>query len=775
MADINLNVRADVSDLQLLKRELVNIEKTAKASASVFAAEYNRVERELKKSITAHQQFYKELLKIETSQKSAAQSADLFSKEIERLAPKYNPQYAASKQYETALEEIERAQKMGVLTMKQMEQQVERLNADFTAFNTGTAGWDNQFVTGGQRAGKSLNRFGMYAQQVGYQVGDFFVQVQSGTNVLVAFGQQATQLAGLIPGIWGAALGIGISLFTAIGSAIMRSKKDAEEAKGVYLSLDDALKQLNQTAADTSERFNLLQSGMSSEAALRVQQEIYKLEEQIRAAELERENRSGQSKGRGPTAATQALIDQRDALIEVLELDSKRVGNIQEQANEAAKVYKARIEEEAALKKTLDVLMAINNFGENSAEHSAVLTKHAEEEYRVQLNKLGIYGDQENKLVNLWKLARQLTEEADKNREEAEKVKAAFEAIGATSFESTQAQILALADALGITLAEAMRLLGVFEQLGGKTSIGKEQVTGKKETKPVGVGGNVNLGSSGGSSKEETQTLEEYVAALEERLLKERELIGLSEEVRAIEEYRTDLVEDLTNKYPEMSAAAIQAAADEITAIKQVNEELEEKQAKMEEVQGVLSKGFEDFFMSIIDGSKTVGEAFADLAQYIISELLRILVIKPLVDSLASSLSNIFGGFSIFGSAQGNVFSPSGVVPFAKGGVVNSPTVFPFANGIGLMGEAGPEAIMPLKRTPSGDLGVIAQGTGGGSPVNVVVNNYGKDEAMVDQQPNGDIVVTVGKAVAQDIANGGATYQAMRKTFGLSQTIKRRG
>ena len=47
-------------------------------------------------------------------------------------------------------------------------------------------------------AGKSTNRFGMYAQQVGYQVGDFFVQVQSGTSALVAFGQQGTQLAGVM-------------------------------------------------------------------------------------------------------------------------------------------------------------------------------------------------------------------------------------------------------------------------------------------------------------------------------------------------------------------------------------------------------------------------------------------------------------------------------------------------------------------------------------------------------------------------------------------------
>jgi hypothetical protein len=46
-----------------------------------------------------------------------------------------------------------------------------------------------------------MSKFGMISQQVGYQVGDFFVQVQSGQSALVAFGQQGTQLAGLIPGI----------------------------------------------------------------------------------------------------------------------------------------------------------------------------------------------------------------------------------------------------------------------------------------------------------------------------------------------------------------------------------------------------------------------------------------------------------------------------------------------------------------------------------------------------------------------------------------------
>jgi phage-related minor tail protein len=57
--------------------------------------------------------------------------------------------------------------------------------------------------------------------------------------------------------------------------------------------------------------------------------------------------------------------------------------------------------------------------------------------------------------------------------------------------------------------------------------------------------------------------------------------------------------------------------------------------------------------------------------------------------------------------------------PFARGGIVNGPTLFPFAKGIGLMGEAGPEAIMPLRRGRDGNLGVMSSG---GGTTNVVVN-----------------------------------------------------
>ena len=96
------------------------------------------------------------------------------------------------------------------------------------------------------------------------------------------------------------------------------------------------------------------------------------------------------------------------------------------------------------------------------------------------------------------------------------------------------------------------------------------------------------------------------------------------------------------------------------------------------------------------------------------------MVAAPLAKLLGSllggggGLGSLIGG--LVGSANGNVFDQGHVLQFAGGGVVNSPTLFPMRGGLGLMGEAGPEAIMPLARGRDGKLGV----RGGGS--NITVN-----------------------------------------------------
>lgn len=137
-------------------------------------------------------------------------------------------------------------------------------------------------------------------------------------------------------------------------------------------------------------------------------------------------------------------------------------------------------------------------------------------------------------------------------------------------------------------------------------------------------------------------------------------------------------------------------------------------------------------------------------------------------------------GSGLLGGLFGNIFStaPGGSVNggtslFARGGVVSGATPFAFGGGkLGVMGEAGPEAILPLSRGPGGKLGVNASGSA--APVNVVVNNYSSEQA--DVRHNGqDIEVIIGRVISKDIQSGGPTYRAMRKTFGLRQPVTTRG
>ena len=108
-------------------------------------------------------------------------------------------------------------------------------------------------------ATRKMSSTGVAVQQLGYQAGDFFVQIQSGTNAMVAFGQQATQLVGVLPMVHkqfgltlgsavglSAALGIAIPILTAIGGYFMRTRDSAKEAED---SLDDFTSALNRVNA----------------------------------------------------------------------------------------------------------------------------------------------------------------------------------------------------------------------------------------------------------------------------------------------------------------------------------------------------------------------------------------------------------------------------------------------------------------------------------------------------------------------------------------------
>ena len=122
---------------------------------------------------------------------------------------------------------------------------------------------------------------------------------------------------------------------------------------------------------------------------------------------------------------------------------------------------------------------------------------------------------------------------------------------------------------------------------------------------------------------------------------------------------------------------------------------------------------------------------------------------SALAGSLAGGVTGMLSGALPF--AQGGAFVQGRVMPFAKGGVVAEPTHFPMRGATGLMGEAGPEAIMPLRRGADGRLGVAAAG-GAARPVNVTINVSTPDVAGF-QRSQSQIAAQLGRALSRGDRN----------------------
>ncbi|MEM6409270.1 MAG: phage tail tape measure protein [Pseudomonadota bacterium] len=163
---------------------------------------------------------------------------------------------------------------------------------------------------------------------------------------------------------------------------------------------------------------------------------------------------------------------------------------------------------------------------------------------------------------------------------------------------------------------------------------------------------------------------------------------------------------------------------------------------------GGLRKAFDGL---VFDGEK-LSDALKTVADSMINAAYNA-AIKPVTNGLGSVVANgvnsIVSGILPF--EKGGSFSQGRVMPFAKGGIVTGPTNFPMRGGLGLMGEAGPEAIMPLTRGPDGRLGVSAGG-GGGRPVQVVMNVSTPDVASF-QKSQSQIAAQVNRAMARGQRN----------------------
>ena len=149
-------------------------------------------------------------------------------------------------------------------------------------------------------------------------------------------------------------------------------------------------------------------------------------------------------------------------------------------------------------------------------------------------------------------------------------------------------------------------------------------------------------------------------------------------------------------------------------------------------------------FMQATAGGKQFDEVLKSLALRL-SSLTLAAAFKPVAKGLAGGLSDIFKG--LFGDGLGSGNAMGAIKPFAAGGVIGTPTYFPLSSGgLGLAGEAGPEAIVPLTRGPDGRLGVAMAGAG--APANVTVQIATPDVASF-RRSEAYITGQIARAVAR--------------------------
>lgn len=228
----------------------------------------------------------------------------------------------------------------------------------------------------------------------------------------------------------------------------------------------------------------------------------------------------------------------------------------------------------------------------------------------------------------------------------------------------------------------------------------------------------------------------------------------------------------------------------------------EEQTRSMKEGLDFAKDATKGFFSDMKDGlaqGESLWQAFGDAVNKVLSKL-EDKLLDVAVNSLftqggggttqAGFLNSVAGAFRGIFNAKGNAFDSGGIHAFANGGaftnsVVSKPTAFTFANGgaLGVMGEAGPEAIMPLKRGANGSLGVqmysqpmASNDNGGGAVINVNVINNSKAQVNTQQSQNGsgiDIDVMIDEVTANNIMKTGTKTNQAIKAQQTRQLIKR--
>ena len=592
-----------------------------------------------------------------------------------------------------------------------------------------------------QVVGKRANRTGVLAQQAGYQFGDFAVQVQSGTNPLIAFSQQATQLIGTFSMLATStraivafsALGVIVPVVSAIAGAFLRTRDAAEESSGSVDLLTKSLKASTSAAKvaltpveDLTEQYGSFAVAVKESSRLVAQAQVTKAVGSLMGAT--EEMRGGLSG---------------------FMIDLGRFNQELKNHTEMANVLGERTVHNKSQFEDMDQAVSDASDAVNASAKAMGISSHQAQTLNRALNTL---------------------ESAKGPESIAEAAKRAQDSLSGM-FSTTEEMPDSIADMvfqLDLVLKAAASSAGVMEDISntdmttnissaataaGKLADNLRAARGYRLDKLVG--GNVDFfdprgeaGTSGvitrdrenpqGNRPRKTGVSQTSSAArnalldLQKRIALDTKLLGVSREQAQVER-------SIANSKIKYSDQEIANTVKELEVYNLKLARIKETQALYGTVQSSLESGF----MAMVDGTKSVEDAFKDMAKSVIAELYRVLVVKRMVGSFeaGTGIMGFLGG--IFGKASG--------------GTVMSGTPY-------LVGEKGPELIVPQNRGHVMNADLTAKAMNGSKGETVVVNQTINVSTGVQQTVRSEIkqlmpqIAQSAKSAVVDAKRRGGSY-----------------
>ncbi|MDC1020620.1 hypothetical protein OAR23_01200 [bacterium] len=621
-------------------------------------------------------------------QKKRTKALQEQQKETARLTKLYAPARVAADEYKRKLVELQQAEIRGIISKQEAGQAIRLLQRDYYNFTQGLATGGNQFAKFNVEAYRSAQTFKRHfntgLQQAGYQVGDFFVQIQSGQSALVALGQQGSQLAGIF-GPYGALAGAFLAIGTAIGTIIMQTKDLGKSIDELSSSLN-TLKTAESALGDI-EGFKLSDSLMTMAETLQgkglqdvrsaANELLGEYMDQFEDVErsLERKAQIAKNNTLQTMKELQAATKGLDALAaaEVYEDYGPLISKSDQEYKDTEQAYltlqgiirdikDATLETDAAslaseLVKSVNTIIRIGGLTEKqkqtlleavqaqgifnlALQHEKKLAeenqeaREGQEELLLKAQEQRIAQAIETEKAATEKLLKYLAKiKADNaagdlailnTQAQAEidlmaanaKYESDQNALRQKELDETNQKITELAERLSIPFAQA---LGLIRQAKAEATVGLDAFGGPGEFK-------YSTPTKFKPSKAKvTKAPKDALVSLMQNLTLQKELLGVEEDRASV----LQALGESRNKYTEEQ---IQRAVDLTEKIRLQTEALE----LQKQVGDMIGQTFEDAFMSMIDGTKSVQDAFKQMASEIIKELYRIFVVKQITGMIAT-------------------------------------------------------------------------------------------------------------------------------------------